>query len=74
MTDNGQVVLGDTHGMGVLSVTENARLQPTNLFLSEADLYMSGNALVTAGLSISGILRLKDNARVTVSSLTARGT
>lgn len=73
MTDNGQVVLGDTHGMGVLSVTENARLQPTNLFLSEADLIMSGSALVTAGLSISGILRLKDNARVTVSSMTTQG-
>lgn len=73
MKDNGIVVLGDVIGLGVLSVTENARLQPTNLFLSEADLIMSGNALVTAGLSISGILRLKDNAKVTVSSMTAKG-
>lgn len=73
MKDNGVVVLGDVIGLGVLSVTENARLQPTNLFLSEADLIMSGNALVTAGLSISGILRLKDNAKVAVSSMTAKG-
>ena len=73
MKDNGIVVLGDVIGLGVLSVTENARLQPTNLFLSEADLIMSGNALVTAGLSISGILRLKDNANVAVSSMTAKG-
>lgn len=73
MKDNGIVVLGDVIGLGVLSVTENARLQPTNLFLSEADLIMSGNALVTAGLSISGILRLKDNAKVAVSSMTAKG-
>lgn len=73
MKDNGVVVLGDVIGLGVLDVTENARLQPTNLFLSEADLIMSGNALVTAGLSISGILRLKDNAKVTVSSMTAKG-
>lgn len=73
MKDNGVVVLGDVIGLGVLDVTENARLQPTNLFLSEADLIMSGNALVTAGLSISGILRLKDNAKVAVSSMTAKG-
>lgn len=73
MKDNGVVVLGDVIGLGVLDVTENARLQPTNLFLSEADLIMSGNALVTAGLSISGILRLKDNAEVAVSSMTAKG-
>lgn len=73
MKDNGVVVLGDVIGLGVLDVTENARLQPTNLFPSEADLIMSGNALVTAGLSISGILRLKDNAKVAVSSMTAKG-
>lgn len=73
MKDNGIVVLGDVIGLGVLNVTENARLQPTNLFLSEADLIMSGNALVTTGLSVSGILRLKDNAKVTVSSMTTKG-
>lgn len=73
MKDNGIAVLGDVTGLGVLSVTENARLQPTNLFLQEADLIMSGNALVTAGLSISGILRLKDNAKVTVGAMTAKG-
>lgn len=73
MKDNGIVVLGDVMGLGVLSVTENARLQPTNLFLQEADLIMSGNALVTAGLNVSGILRLKDNAKVAVGAMTAKG-
>ena len=73
MKDNGVVVLGDVIGLGVLDVTENARLQPTNLFLSEADLFMSGNALVTAGLNVSGILRLKDNAKVAVGTMTAKG-
>lgn len=73
MKDNGVIVLGDVHGLGVLEVTENARLQPTNLFLQEADLIMSGNALVTAGLSVSGILRLKDNAKVAVGAMTAKG-
>lgn len=73
MKDNGMVVLRDVMGLGVLSVTENARLQPTNLFLQEADLIMSGNALVTAGLNVSGILRLKDNAKVTVGAMTAKG-
>lgn len=73
MKDNGVVVLGDVIGLGVLSVTENARLQPTNLFLQEADLIMSGNALVTAGLNVSGILRLKDNAKVAVGAMTAKG-
>lgn len=73
MKDNGIAVLGDVHGLGVLEVTENARLQPTNLFLQEADLIMGGNALVTAGLSVSGILRLKDNAKVAVGAMTAKG-
>lgn len=73
MTDNGIAVLGDVMGLGVLSVTENARLQPTNLFLQEADLIMSGNSLVTAGLNVSGILRLKDNAKVAVGAMTAKG-
>lgn len=73
MKDNGMVVLGDVMGLGVLSVTENARLQPTNLFLQEADLIMSGNSLVTAGLNVSGILRLKDNAKVTVGAMAAKG-
>ena len=73
MKDNGKVVLGDVMGLGVLSVTENAMLQPTNLFLQEADLIMSGNALVTAGLNVSGILRLKDNAKVAVGAMTVKG-
>lgn len=73
MKDNGMVVLGDVTGLGVLSVTENARLQPTNLFLQEADLIMSGNSLVTAGLNVSGVLRLKDNAKVAVGAMTAKG-
>lgn len=73
MTDNGVVVLGDTHGLGVLSVSENARLQPTILFLSDADLIMSGNAVVTSGMTISGVLVLKDDARITKGSVTARG-
>lgn len=73
MTDNGIAILGDVTGLGVLSVTENARLQPTNLFTQEADLIMSGDALVTAGLDVSGILRLKDNAKVTTGVMTAKG-
>lgn len=73
MKDNGVVVLGDVMGLGVLEVTENAKLQPTNLFLQGVDLIMSGNALVTAGLNVSGILRLKDNAKVAVSAMTAKG-
>lgn len=73
MTDNGIVVLGDTHGLGVLSVSENARLQPTNLFLSDADLIMSGNAVVTSGMTISGVLILKDDARITTGSVTVKG-
>lgn len=73
MKDNGTAVLGDVTGPGVLSVTENARLQPANLVLQEADLIMSGNSSVTAGLNVSGILRLKDNAKVAAGTMTAKG-
>lgn len=73
MTDNGRVTVGDITGLGVLHVTENAVLTPSLINLTECDLFMSGNASVTAGVSIGGILTMKDNAKVNTGILTAYG-
>lgn len=73
MTDNGRVTVGDITGLGVLHVTENAVLTPSLINLTECNLFMSGNASVTAGVSIGGILTMKDNAKVNAGTLTAYG-
>ena len=73
MTDNGRVTVGDITGLGVLHVTENAVLTPSLINLTECDLFMSGNASVTAGVSIGGVLTMKDNAKVNTGILTAYG-
>nr|UVY54438.1 MAG: protein of unknown function DUF4954 [Bacteriophage sp.] len=73
MTDNGRVTVGDITGLGVLHVTENAVLTPSLINLTECDLFMSGNASVTAGVSIGGVLTMKDNAKVNKGTLTAYG-
>ena len=73
MTDNGRVTVGDITGLGVLHVTENAVLTPSLINLTECDLFMSGNASVTAGVSIGGVLTMKDNAKVDTGTLTAYG-
>lgn len=73
MTDNGRVTVGDITGLGVLHVTENAVLTPSLINLTECDLFMSENASVTAGVSIGGMLTMKDNAKVDTGTLTAYG-
>lgn len=73
MTDNGRVTVGDITGLGVLHVTENAVLTPSLINLTECDLFMSGNASVTAGVSIGGVLTMKDNAKVNTGVLTTYG-
>lgn len=73
ITENGTVNLGDVTSLGVVQVADNANLSPTAITLTECDIFMSGNASITSSVSIAGVLRMKDNAKVSAGALTVFG-
>lgn len=73
ITENGIVNLGDVTWLGVVQVADNAILSPTAINLTECDIFMSGNASITSSVTIAGVLRMKDNAKVNAGALTAYG-
>ena len=73
ITENGTVNLGDVTRLGVVQVADNAVLSPSAITLTECDIFMSGNASITSSVSIAGVLRMKDNAKVSAGALTAIG-
>ena len=73
ITENGTVNLGDVTWLGVVQVADNAVLSPSAITLTECDIFMSGNASITSSVSIAGVLRMKDNAKVSAGALTAIG-
>lgn len=73
ITENGTVNLGDVTWLGVVQVADNAVLSPSAITLTECDIFMSGNASITSSVSIAGVLRMKDNAKVSAGVLTAIG-
>lgn len=73
ITENGTVKLGDVTWLGVVQVADNAILSPTAINLTECDIFMSGNASITSSVTIAGMLRMKDNAKVNAGVLTTYG-
>ena len=73
ITENGSVNLGDVTGLGVVQVADNAVLSPTVINITDCDVILSDNAVVTSGVSIAGVLKMRDNARVSTGTLTAYG-
>lgn len=73
ITENGTVNLGDVTWLGVVQVADNAVLSPSAITLTECDIFMSGNASITSSVSIAGVLRMKDSAKVSAGALTAIG-
>lgn len=73
ITENGSVNLGDVTWLGVVQVADNAVLSPTAINLTECDIFMSGNASITSSVTIAGVLRMEDNAKVNAGALTAYG-
>lgn len=73
ITENGTVNLGDVTWLGVVQVADNAILSPTAINLTECDIFMSGDASITSSVTIAGVLRMKDNAKVNAGALTAYG-
>lgn len=73
VTENASINLGDVTTLGVVQVADNAVLSPTKIGSVECDLFMSDNASLTSSVTISGVLRMKDDAKVNWGTLTTYG-
>nr|DAP84197.1 MAG TPA: Putative transferase, nesg, ydcK, Structural Genomics.38A [Caudoviricetes sp.] len=73
MTENAYAVLGDFALNGRIHLSDNARFTPTAAGLSEGDLVMKDNAVISGAVIVGGILTMKDNAKVSAGTLTAYG-
>lgn len=73
MTENAYAVLGDFALNGRIHLSDNARFTPTTAGLSEGDLVMKDNAVVSGAVTIGGVLTVKDNAKVSASTLSTYG-
>lgn len=73
ITENASINLGDVTTLGVVQVADNAVLSPTGIGSVECDLFMGDNASLTSSVTIAGVLRMKDDAKVNVGTLTIYG-
>lgn len=73
MTENAYAVLGDFALNGRMHLSGNARFTPTAAGLSEGDLVMKDNAVVSGAVTIGGVLTVKDNAKVSAGALSTYG-
>ena len=73
MTENAYAVLGDFALNGRIHLSDNARFTPTAAGLSEGDLVMKDNAVVSGAVTIGGVLTMKDNAKVSAGALSSYG-
>lgn len=73
MTENAYAVLGDFALNGRIHLSDNSVFTPTAAGLSEGDLIMEGNAVVSGGVTLGGVLTMKDNAKVSAGTLSSYG-
>ena len=73
MTENAYAVLGDFALNGRIHLSDNARFTPTAAGLSEGDLVMKDNAVVSGAVTVGGVVTMKDNAKVSAGTLSAYG-
>ena len=73
MTENAYAVLGDFALNGRIHLSDNAKFTPTAAGLSEGDIVMKDNAVISGAVTVGGILTMKDNAKVSAGTLTAYG-
>lgn len=73
MTENAYAVLGDYPLNGRIHLSDNARCTPTAAGLSEGDLVMKDNAVISGAVIVGGILTMKDSAKVSAGTLSAYG-
>lgn len=73
MTENAYAVLGDIALNGRIHLSDNARFTPASAGLSEGDLVMKDNAVVSGAVTLGGVLTMKDNAKVSTGALSTYG-
>lgn len=73
MTENAYAVLGDFPLNGRIRLSDNSVFTPTAAGLSEGDLIMEGNAVVSGAVTVGGVLTMKDNAKVSAGVLSSYG-
>lgn len=73
MTENAKAVLGDFALNGRIHLSDNAKFTPTGAGLSEGDLVMKDNAVISGAIIVGGMLTMKDNAKVSAGTLSAYG-
>lgn len=73
MTENAYSILGDIALNGRIHLSDNSVFTPTAAGLSEGDLVMKDNAVVSGVVTIGGVLTMKDNAKVSAGVLSTYG-
>lgn len=73
MTENTYAVLGNFALNGRIHLSDNAKFTPTGAGLSEGDLVMEDNAVISGAIIVGGMLTMKDNAKVSAGTLSAYG-
>lgn len=73
MTENAYAVLGDFALNGRIHLSDNAKFTSTAAGLSEGDLVMKDNAVISGAIIVGGLLTMKDDANVSAGTLTVYG-
>ena len=73
MRDNSYAKISAVTVFGLLDLRDNAVFSPDSYGVSEADIIMRDNAIITSGLSANGVLKMEGNAAVSRGSVTIAG-
>ena len=73
MTENAYAVIADFQVNGSIYLSDNARFTPTSAAVFGGGLIMKDNAVISGGISVSGVLTMKDNAKVVLGTATTKG-
>lgn len=73
MRDNSRAVISVVTVFGLLDLRDNAVFSPSSYGVSEADIFMRDNAVITGGLTANGVLTMEGNATVSGGGVTIAG-
>lgn len=73
MRDNSRATISAVAVFGLLDLRDNAVFSPASYGVSEADIIMRDNAIITGGLSANGVLKMEGNAAVSRGTVTVAG-
>lgn len=73
MTENAYAVMGSFSLNGRIHLSGNSVFTATSAGLTEGDLIMEDNAVISGAIIVGGALTMKDNAKVSAGTLSAYG-